>query len=355
MVIPFEEEYRKKFYELEEQIFNSNFWSEGKMQRTFEEKFGEYVKLGARAVSSGGAGLLAILEYVDVHGKDVIVPANTFWADARAVQLAGGNVIFADCNKEDLCLSLEDLKKKVTASTKAVIVVHIGGHLAFEIEKIAQYCEEKGIALIEDCAHVHGGWWKGKTGGHYGLAGAYSFYATKTMPLGDGGMVVSKNQDLLKWIEKYRNYGKEVIDGHVYYKLPDGFNFRINEFTAALGIVQMERLPQILAWKRELAQKYDQIFENRVRLPEGMESGYYKYIVFDTPLSQETGQVFGPGDLGDVIAGVEANVPNSHWVVEHHKCAPIYLGYEYAEKSADELREILRFKNSPESTNYSSN
>ncbi len=344
MVIPFEEEYRKKFYELEEQIFNSNFWSEGKMQRTFEEKFGEYVKLGARAVSSGGAGLLAILEYVDVHGKDVIVPANTFWADARAVQLAGGNVIFADCNKEDLCLSLEDLKKKVTASTKAVIVVHIGGHLAFEIEKIAQYCEEKGIALIEDCAHVHGGWWKGKTGGHYGLAGAYSLYATKTMPLGDGGMVVSKNQDLLKWIEKYRNYGKEVIDGHVYYKLPDGFNFRINEFTAALGIVQMERLPQILAWKRELAQKYDQIFENRVRLPEGMESGYYKYIVFDTPLTQETGQVFGPGDLGDVIAGVEANVPNSHWVVEHHKCAPIYLGYEYAEKSADELREILRVK-----------
>ena len=344
MVIPFEEEYRKKFYELEEQIFNSNFWSEGKMQRTFEEKFGEYVKLGARAVSSGGAGLLAILEYVDVHGKDVIVPANTFWADARAVQLAGGNVIFADCNKEDLCLSLEDLKKKVTANTKAVIVVHIGGHLAFEIEKIAQYCEEKGIALIEDCAHVHGGWWNGKTGGHYGLAGAYSFYATKTMPLGDGGMVVSKNQDLLKWIEKYRNYGKEVIDGHVYYKLPDGFNFRINEFTAALGIVQMERLPQILAWKRELAQKYDQIFENRVRLPEGMESGYYKYIVFDTPLSQETGQVFGPGDLGDVIAGVEANVPNSHWVVEHHKCAPIYLGYEYAEKSADELREILRVK-----------
>ena len=344
MVIPFEEEYRKKFYELEEQIFNSNFWSEGKMQRTFEEKFGEYVKLGARAVSSGGAGLLAILEYVDVHGKDVIVPANTFWADARAVQLAGGNVIFADCNKEDLCLSLEDLKKKVTANTKAVIVVHIGGHLAFEIEKIAQYCEEKGIALIEDCAHVHGGWWKGKTGGHYGLAGAYSFYATKTMPLGDGGMVVSQNQDLLKWIEKYRNYGKEVIDGHVYYKLPDGFNFRINEFTAALGIVQMERLPQILAWKRELAQKYDQIFENRVRLPEGMESGYYKYIVFDTPLTQETGQVFGPGDLGDVIAGVEANVPNSHWVVEHHKCAPIYLGYEYAEKSADELREILRVK-----------
>ena len=344
MVIPFEEEYRKKFYELEEQIFNSNFWSEGKMQQIFEQKFGQYVKLGAKAVSSGGAGLLAILEYVDVRGKDVIVPANTFWADARAVQMAGGSVIFADCNKEDLCLSLDDLKKKVTDNTKAVIVVHIGGHLAFQIEEIAKYCEEKGIALIEDCAHVHGGWWNGKTGGQYGIAGAYSFYATKTMPLGDGGMVVSKNPDLLKWIEKYRNYGKEVIDGHVYYKLPNGFNLRINEFTAALGVVQMERLPKILSWKRELARKYDQIFENRVKLPEGMESGYYKYIVFDTPLSQETGQVFGMGDLGDVITGIDADVPNSHWVTEHHRCVPIYLGYENAEKSVDELREILKVR-----------
>ena len=72
-----------------------------------------------------------------------------------------------------------------------------------------------------------------------------------------------------------------------------------------------------------------------------MESGYYKYIVFDTPLKQETGQVFGPGDLGDVISGVKADVPNSHWVTEHHKCAPIYLGYENAEKSVSELKQIL--------------
>ena len=152
---------------------------------------------------------------------------------------------------------------------------------------------------------------------------------------------MSKDPELLKWVEKYRNYGKEVIDGHVYYKLENGFNCRINEFTAALGIVQMERLPMILEWKKSLAEKYDQIFENRVKLPDGMVSGYYKYIVFDTPLTQETGQVFGPGDLGDVIAKVEAAVPNSHWVTQHHKCAPIYFGYEHADKSVDELRETL--------------
>lgn len=341
MVIPFEEEYRRKFYELESQIFDSNFWSEGKMLRTFEEKFGEYVKLGARAVSSGGAGLLAILEYLNVKEKDVLVPSNTFWADARAVKLAGGVPVYVDCNKDDLCMSFEDMKARITENTKAVIVVHIGGHIAFQINEIAQYCKERNIYLIEDCAHVHGAWWGGKTGGHYGFAGAYSFYATKTMPLGDGGMVVSKDKDFLKWVEKYRNYGKEVVDGHVYYKLSDGFNFRLSEFSAALGIVQMERLNRILEFKRELAEKYDQIFENRVMLPKGMESGYYKYIVFDTQLNEETGQVFGSGDLGHVIDDKQTDLPNSEWIAEHHKCVPIYYGYEKAMQSVEQLKETL--------------
>lgn len=341
MIIPFEEEYRRKFYELEEQIFDSNFWSEGKMLRTFEEKFGEYVKLGAKAVSSGGAGLLAILDYIDVNGKDVLVPSNTFWADARAVKLAGGRPVYVDCNRDDLCMSFEDMKAKITENTKAVIVVHIGGHIAFQIEEIATFCKEKGVYLVEDCAHVHGAWWNGKTGGHYGFAGAYSFYATKTMPLGDGGMVVSKDKDFLKWVEEYRNYGKEVIDGHVYYRLPNGFNFRLNEFSAALGIVQIERLDRILEFKRALAEKYDEIFDNRVRFPKGMISGYYKYIVFDTKLKQETGQVFGGGDLGHVIDDEDRDLPNSNWVASHHKCVPIYYGYENADKSIKDLRQIL--------------
>lgn len=341
MIIPFEKEYREKYYELEEKIFDSNFWSEGEMQRRFEEDFGKYVKLGARAISNCGSALYTVLEYVNVRGFDVLLPANTFWADARAVQMAGGHPIFVDCNKEDLCMSVEDLERKITNNTKAVIVVHIGGHIAFQINGIVEVCNKKGIALIEDCAHVHGGWWNGKTGGHYGLAGVYSFYATKTMPLGDGGMVVSRDEKLLHFVENFRNYGKEVIDGHVYYKYENGFNFRINEFTAALGIIQTERLPKIVEWKKKLAKKYDEIFDNRVKFPEGMESGYYKYIVFDTDIKQQTGQVFGPRDLGDVISGVDSNVPNSHWVTEHHKCAPIYLGYENADKSVEELKKIL--------------
>lgn len=342
MVLPFEKEYREKYYHLLDEVFESNFWSDGKMTRRFEEKFEEFTGLPSCAVTSGGAGLLSILEYAGVRNKEVIVPANTFWATAQAAKKAGAKVVYADCNREDLCMSYEDMVNKVTSDTAAVIVVHIGGHIAFEIEKIAKYCEEHHIALIEDCAHAHGAVWNGKTAGSYGLAGSYSFYATKTMPLGEGGMIVSKNRELISWMKKFRNYGKEVIDGNIVtYPMKDGFNYRISEFTAALGIVQMEHLPIILEWKRNLATKFDEIFEKRVMLPDGMVSGYYKYIVFDQTLREETGKVFNATDFGNEIEGIPLELPGSYWAAAHHKCAPIYYGWEKADLSVDAIREYL--------------
>lgn len=342
MVLPFGKEYRERYYHLLNEVFESNFWSDGKMTRKFEEKFEEFTGLHSCAVTSGGAGLLSILEYVDVRGKEVIVPANTFWATAQAVKKAGGKVIYADCNKDDLCISYSDIVSKVTSETKAIVVVHIGGHIAFEIEKIAVYCETHHIALIEDCAHAHGAVWNGKVAGGYGLAGSYSFYATKTMPLGEGGMIVSKDRDLIAWMKKFRNYGKELIDGKVVtYPIKEGFNYRISEFTAALGIVQIEHLPIILEWKRTLAKKFDQIFEKRIFFPEGMESGFYKYIVFDQNLKEETGKVFNNTDFGNEIEGIVLDLPNSYWVAEHHKCAPIYYGWDKADLSIEEIKNCL--------------
>ncbi len=341
MVLPFGEECRRKYYKLLDQVFDSNQWSEGRMQQIFEEKFGELTGMQARAVSSGGAGLLAILDYLDVREKEVIVPANTFWATAQAVKKAGGVPVYADCNKEDLCLSLDSIKEKVSENTKVIIVVHIGGHIAFQIDEIKRFCDEKGIYLVEDCAHAHGAEWNGKRAGSWGIAGCYSFYATKTMPTGEGGMVVSQNEDLLDFVCKYRNYGKEVIQGKVTYPLATGFNYRMNEMTAALGIVQLERIEDILSWKRALAEKYDQIFAARVKFPAGMISGYYKYIVFDYELKEQTGQVFGINDLGYRIDGKNITLENSEWVVRHHKCAPIYFGWDKSVLSVSELEKYL--------------
>jgi len=341
MKIPFEQKYREQYYHLLDEIFDSNFLSEGKMVRRFEDKFSDFLGIPCLSVSNGGTGLMCIFEYLGIQGKDIIVPANTFWATAVAAKKVGANIIYADCNKEDLCLSLNDIRKKVTRNTKAIAVVHIGGHIAFEIEEISKFCKERDIALVEDCAHVHGGVWNGKTGGSWGIAGSYSFYATKTMSTGEGGIVCSKDKHFLEWLRYYRNYGKNIENGKITYKIQNGFNFRMNEITAAFGLIQLERLPIILEWKKRLADKYDKIFENRIKFPEGMISGYYKYIVFDYDLKIESGKVFAQSDFGPEIEKIDYDLPNSIWIAEHHKCPPIYFGWGDSEKNVEELKEIL--------------
>ena len=126
------------------------------------------------------------------------------------------------------------------------MLVHIGGHIAFDSERIAELCRAEGIFLIEDCAHAHGASWNGRKPGTYGDAGVYSFYATKTISTGEGGVLVSRHDDLLEHARLFRNYGK------MEYKV-EGLNFRMSEFTAAIALVQAERLEEIVAWKNEVA------------------------------------------------------------------------------------------------------
>jgi len=334
MKIPFEPEYRRRYFELLNEVFDSNFLSEGDMVRRFESAFAEFIggSVQAVAVSNAGLGLLALLEAAHAADGEVIVPSNTFMATPLAGQRAGAEVVFADCRREDLCLSLTDLKNRITSRTRAVIVVHIGGHLAFEIDEMASFLAERDIALIEDCAHAHGAVYRGRAGGTFGLGGIYSFYATKTMPLGEGGMVVTRDERTAEFVRQWRNYGK--FDYRV-----DGFNARMNEVTAALGLVQLERLPKILNWKRSLAEKYDRIFEKRVRLPADMVSGYYKYIVFETELKEETGRVFDRPC--HEIMNRPGRWPNTAWIKDHHACPPMYYGWDGADLSPEELAARL--------------
>ena len=341
MKLYFTSENKCEFERCVDDIVSSNVWSEGKYTELFEDSFEQYSKLNALTVSSGGAGLYLLYKYAEVKGKDVIIPGNTFWATAVAAKMAGANVVYADCNKEDLCLSYEDMVRKITPNTAAVVVVHIGGHIAFEIDKIADYCRKHHIALIEDCAHAHGAEWNGIRAGAWGIGGSYSFYATKTLTTGEGGMIVSKHKDLIEWCKRQRNYGKQLIDGRVTYQLLDGFNFRISEFTASLGYIQMKNLDTILKLKHSLAKKYDVIFNERVHLPKGMTSGYYKYIVFDQTLAEETGKVFKCSDQCHEIEHVKVELPNCKWIGEHHSCLPIYVNWDHAQDNIETLKKYL--------------
>jgi dTDP-4-amino-4,6-dideoxygalactose transaminase len=314
--IGFEKEDTRKLHTFWDEIIQSHQWTEGKFTKLFEEKWGAYNSAHAVVFSGWAGAALTTLEFFNVRDKTVLCPSNTFMATPLSVIKAGGNVEFVDCNRDDLCISLDDLKRKIdTYRPAAIWVVHIGGHIAFHIEEIAMLAKEKGIILLEDCSHAHGASWNGKKPGTWGDAGIYSFYATKTLSTGEGGMLVTNNVDLVEFAKGYRNYGK--FD----YKI-QGLNFRMNEFTAALGCVQTDRLDEIVGWKNEYAQRhFDPRFPNRVKFPAGMVSGYYKYITFD-PIEKSTGKVFD--QPCHRIMNKNGELPNTDWVAGNHWCVPIY-------------------------------
>ncbi len=314
--IGFEKEDIAKLHQSWDEIIASQQWSEGKFTKRFEEKWEGYNGVYSVAFSSWGGAALAALEFFNLKGKTVLCPSNTFMATPLSVVKVGGYIEFVDCNRSDLCISFNDLKTKIEQYHPAAVwVVHIGGHIAFQIEEIARFCRQRGIILLEDCAHAHGASWNGKKAGKWGDAGIYSFYATKTISTGEGGMLVTNNSDLGEYAKQYRNYGKFE------YKV-EGLNYRMNEFTAAIGCVQMDRLDEIVAWKNEYAQEYlDKEFRNRVILPKGMTSGYYKYIVFDQ-IEKSTGKVYD--QPCHKIMKRDYELTNTDWIANNHWCVPIY-------------------------------
>jgi dTDP-4-amino-4,6-dideoxygalactose transaminase len=292
-------------------------WSEGPLTARFEDLWSAHCD-GAASVAFGSwtGGALAALTYAGVKGGTVVCPSNTFMATPLAIQAAGAEPVFADCRRDDLCLSYEAVEEAIARHRpRAVFLVHIGGHLAFDIERIAALCRSEGVFLIEDCAHAHGASLDGARAGTFGDAGVYSFYATKTISTGEGGMLVTRDPELAAFARGFRNYGKP---GHAAF----GLNFRLSEFTAAIGIVQTERLPEIVAAKNRIARDVlDHEHPSRLELPSGMVSGYYKYIVFDE-IPTTTGRVYE--QPCHRLMGHQVDLPNTDWVAEHHWCAPLY-------------------------------
>ena len=318
--IGFDERDRPRLHELWDEIIDAKRWSEGELTAAFETAWAAHNGAGALAFSGWTGAALAALSHAGVEGETVLCPSNTFMATPLAAMAAGAEVAFVDCGRDDLCVSLADFERAVAEhKPKAAFVVHVGGHIAFEIEAIAELCRSEGIFLIEDCAHAHGASWNGRRPGTWGDAGVYSFYATKTISTGEGGMLVSRDEQLLEYARAFRNYGK-----------PDyavaGLNFRMSEFTAAIGLVQTERLDEIVAWKNRVAREVlDPAHPNRVRFPDGMTSGLYKYIVFDE-VERSTGKVYD--EPCHRILEHDVELPNTDWVAHNHWCVPLYYAPE---------------------------
>ncbi len=251
------------------EVLQSGWLSMGPKTQEFEAHFASFLGVKhAFAVANGTAALHLACEVVGLSpGDEVLCPALTFVASANAILYTGARPVFVDVTgPHDLNLSPEDAAAKVTARTRAIMVVHYGGY-PVDLDAIGALARRRGLAIIEDCAHAPGAVSHSAQGprlaGTLGDVGCFSFFANKNMTTGEGGMVVTNNDELAGKIKTARSHGMTTLTwdrhrGHSfsYDVVARGYNYRLDEMRAALGLVQLKRLEPGNARRRELTQAY---------------------------------------------------------------------------------------------------
>lgn len=260
-------------------MLRSGRLTDGPYAQEFEGKFAEYNQIKhAVAVSSGSSALDVALAYYRLEGAEVIVPTNTFISDPNAVLLAGGKLVFADMNPDTLGIDVEDVKRKVSPRTKGVIVVHIAGLVCSQIQELKEFCNEKGIFLLEDCAHAHGASLDGKKAGTFGDVGCFSFYPTKVMTACEGGMVITNNDELAEEAKCLRTCGQNSERAMVTL----GHNWRMSELSAIVGKNQLEHLDEFIDNRNRIARQYEEMLSDvsdvtLFKAAPNFRHSYYKY------------------------------------------------------------------------------
>jgi len=222
----------------------------GKYVQDFEKSAASFVNSKyAVAVNSGTAALQAALYALDIkNGDEVLVPSFTFVATANAVVSTGAKPVFVDVLKENYTMDPDDLEKKITKKTRAIIPVHLYGNVAI-IERLAEISKKYNIPIIEDSAQSLGSTFKGKHTGTFFEMGCFSMYPAKVMTAGEGGFIVTNNKNLRDKLLMIRNHGMV----HGYDTRMFGLNLRLPEINAAIATVQMKKLPKFLKSRKKNA------------------------------------------------------------------------------------------------------
>lgn len=231
-------------------VLDSGRFVQGPFVESFEEKWADVVGTDhAVAVANGTVALQLSLNSLGLEpGDEVIVPSLTFGSTATAVLHQGGVPVFADVDRDLYTLDDEDLARCVSDRTVAVVPVHLYGHPA-EMDEIRAFADEHDLAVVEDAAQAHGATYRGQPVGSIGDVGCFSFYATKNVTSGEGGMITTDDAEIAARLRRLRNHGLADRDTHV----DLGYNFRMSELHAAVGAAQVDRLAGFNARRREIS------------------------------------------------------------------------------------------------------
>lgn len=235
--------------------------SKGKYIPLFENSFADFIGVRhAASVCNGTVALhLALLALGIGPGDEVIVPTLTYISSVNAITYTGATPVFVDSLPDTWQMDPNDVKNKISEHTKGVMVVHLYGHPC-DMDSLVSLTKEHGLYLIEDCAESIGSKYKGINAGTFGNIAAFSFFGNKTITTGEGGMVVTNDETLYQRVvhfkgqglAKYREYWHDVI----------GYNYRMTNICAAIGLAQLEQVDRFIEMKQEIARQYINEFEN---------------------------------------------------------------------------------------------
>ena len=260
------------------EVIKSKRYIKGPQAKGFEEEFANYIGVKKTVTtSSGTTALWLIYDALGIkNGAEFIAPSHTFIATFTPAMHMGAKPVFAEINEDTYTIDPEDVKKKITEKTKAIVAVHLYGHPA-DMKPLKEIAEDNGLYLIEDCAQAHGAMYHGEKVGGFGDAAAFSFFPSKVMTVaGDGGMAVTNNEEIGEMIRVLHDQGRREKYEHEFL----GYNFRMSEILAAVGRVQLSHLEGWLKRRNEIARIYNEILRDLVKVPEAKEWARHSYYVY---------------------------------------------------------------------------
>mgnify|MGYP001166888427 CR=1 FL=1 len=273
---PYFDDDDKKFIHKEIDKILDGRLSMGPHVRKFEEEFAQKLNVKYAVVTNScTAALETVLSSINCQGKEIILPAQTFIASGMSIHHAGAKPVFAEISSKTFCLDLDDVKRKITSKTAAIMIVHMGGYITKDINEFVNFCNDKGIHLVEDAAHAPGAIVEKKFAGSFGIAGCFSFFPTKVITSGEGGMITTNNEEVQKVARSLQNRGRDMEYKQELYSKP-GRNIRMPEISALIGRVQLKNLDRFLKNRRLIAEIYKNTLHNKsgikVILPENINS-----------------------------------------------------------------------------------
>ena len=340
-------------------ILASGVLTLGPFTRRFEAAFADAHNGGhAIATSSGTSALEIILRSLGVAGRDVLLPANTFFATAGAAIAAGARPVFADIDAATFSLSPDTVAAALTPDTAAVALVHIGGLITPHADELRKICQDRDVVLIEDAAHAHGSTFDGRFAGAFGTAAAFSFYPTKVVTSGEGGMILTGSDHLADEARIYRDQGKGSFGSN--HHVRRGSAWRMSELHAAVGLVHLRRMQESIVRRREVAARYDAALRDLpawlwpLGEPAACRGNFYKYIAVLAPdvdrdwFKQQLAhkhQVYLAGEVYDLPLHQQpalaefasgAPLPVAEQMCQRHVCLPIY-----SDMRDDEIEQVI--------------